>query len=231
MNNRLIGLFALIALIAIVPPTMWQDHSEDRWAKWIYDYQPLIAGAFAIFAAYLTISTMRETDDRQELRHQELMRLNLKRDQLIARRAAHPQILELQDSREDIVGLTELFREVDYIDWITSMVGDPQCNQFSLLVSGLEDILQRDQFDAVKPLLDQSGYRALQIVRKELEILRTLSAEVTNDIASWENGNGYTPFTHEAERRQFSIQQSLRIMHQHIASLNESIVALAGEYE
>lgn len=230
MNNRVIGLFAVAAFIAIVPPTIWKDHTEDHWVEWIYDYQPLIAGAFAIFAAYLTINTMRETDDRQELRHQELMRLNLRRDQLIARRAAHPQSLEIQDCREEISNVVLFLRDTRYNEWITSVVVT-RFTPFALLVAELEDVLFRDQFDEVKPLLDQSGYRALQITRKELEYLKAQSDQFTVDVINWRNGTGFLPSMDEADRKHYGIQQRLKLINHHLGLLNESIVTLAGEYE
>ncbi|GAA5626998.1 hypothetical protein Brsp05_02281 [Brucella sp. NBRC 12953] len=231
MNNRIIGLAALVAFVAIVPPTLWHDHLNDPWAKWVYDYQPLIAGAFAIFAAYLTVNTMRETDDRQESRHQELMRLNLRRDQLIARRAAHPQVIDIQECERDVEELIYEIQSTDYNSWIMSVSNETRVNSLTPVVRELKDVLLRDQLDAVKPLLDQRGYRALQILRRELDLLVKVSSKVESDIIDYNRGKGYVPSHDEGERRRQIVISKLEIIGHQLPHLNESIVVLAGEYE
>lgn len=57
---------------------------------WLYRYQTIIAGILAIVAAGWTVVEMRRTDQRQQLRHEELMKINLRADRLRARRAAFP---------------------------------------------------------------------------------------------------------------------------------------------
>jgi hypothetical protein len=56
---------------------------------WLYRYQTILAGILAIVAAGWTVVEMRRSDDRQERRHGELVKLGVRADGLKAARAAH----------------------------------------------------------------------------------------------------------------------------------------------
>ncbi|MER9069275.1 hypothetical protein NKH84_22345 [Mesorhizobium sp. M0902] len=56
---------------------------------WLYRYQTLVAGILAIIAAGWTVFEMRRTDGRQDQRHIELVKLNVRADRLKASRAAY----------------------------------------------------------------------------------------------------------------------------------------------
>lgn len=84
----LIGFLLGISLHQVTPETTW-----------LYDYQALVAGFMAIAAAGVTITAMTWIDFRQQKRHEDLMRLNLRRDRLRFRRAAVPVIERVSDIR------------------------------------------------------------------------------------------------------------------------------------
>ena len=56
---------------------------------WAYAYQTLIAGVFAVAAAWFTVLKMQAVDDRQQDRHTELVRMALRTDRLRALRASY----------------------------------------------------------------------------------------------------------------------------------------------
>ncbi|CAN7260390.1 hypothetical protein [Brucella pseudogrignonensis] len=227
MNKRIVGLLGIVTLVAIIPATVWHDHAEDRWTKWVYDYQPLIAGAFAIFAAYLTVNTMRETDDRQELRHQELMRLSLKRDQLIARRAVHPQVLDIAECERDLEKIEAQISSAGYDAFIQDC-GTAGHNPLYVVCANLTDIIGRDQLSAVKTLLDHEGYRAFQLLEKELKELLKSNQTVTSDGSQYAMHSMRPNFPNIKGKKLLDELKTTRLrLHQ----LNESIVSLAAEYD
>lgn len=228
MNNRMIGLICIIAFFVVVPPTVWHDRNTDKWVQWVYDYQPLIAAAFAIFAAYLTINTMRDTDDRQEKRHQELMTLNLRRDQLVVRRAAHPQMLDFQDCLTDFKTVLSRIEATNYSDFIKSEAKAPTMHR---LYRELQSIVERDQLTAVKPLLDHTGYRALQILRQlaDQNNVDIHLARFNLDIGNFYR-SGYVADFETGQAQMIKFIDRLRTICAQLPVLNESIAALVEEY-
>lgn len=65
--------------VAILAAT-FHDDTVTSFERWVRDYQTLISGFAAIFAAYVTVTQMQQSDDRQEERHRELVRLGQARD-------------------------------------------------------------------------------------------------------------------------------------------------------
>ncbi len=90
--------------ITIPTPSMWRDLSNiartsigfepiNPWRDWLYDFQSLIGGIFAIVAAAFTVLQMRISDERSERRHKEVLQLQLRADGLRLERmyfALHP---------------------------------------------------------------------------------------------------------------------------------------------
>lgn len=54
---------------------------------WLFRWQTLVAGLLAVGAAAITVSQMQWTDDRQELRHRDLIKLAVRSDRLKLERA------------------------------------------------------------------------------------------------------------------------------------------------
>jgi hypothetical protein len=69
----------LIYIAAEAPP-------DDRWRKLIYEFQTLIAGIFAVFAAWWTVETMELTDKSAQRRHEQMMLIQSRPDALAVER-------------------------------------------------------------------------------------------------------------------------------------------------
>jgi hypothetical protein len=61
--------------------------NDNPVTRWVSTYQTLIGGIFAIFAAYVTVYQMRDSDFENDRRHRELMSLGLRADRLRLDRA------------------------------------------------------------------------------------------------------------------------------------------------
>ncbi|MER9757563.1 hypothetical protein NKJ46_29895 [Mesorhizobium sp. M0166] len=75
------------AVIGFIVGMAWSDLNHQ--ARWLYDYQTLFAGALAVAAAFITVNAMNKTEERQQKRHDELIKLNLRSDRLTAERAGY----------------------------------------------------------------------------------------------------------------------------------------------
>lgn len=62
------------------------DANVNSFERWVRDYQTLISGLAAIFAAYVTVAQMRGSDERQEQRHRELVDLGRRHEKLAVSR-------------------------------------------------------------------------------------------------------------------------------------------------
>ncbi|GAA2867240.1 hypothetical protein GGQ99_001318 [Aminobacter niigataensis] len=95
-ENHLWFAVLVSGALGIILGVAWMD--LDHQAKWLYDYQTLITGIAAVGAAFITVSAMSRSEERQQQRHDELMKLNLRADRLRARRAAYPHSEQLEQS-------------------------------------------------------------------------------------------------------------------------------------
>lgn len=92
-------------------PVSSEGSAKAYLAGLLYDYQTLVTGLLAIFAAILTVVEMRRSDASSERRHAEAlkssaaqheaaMKLAVRSDRLRVQRALHPQFLEIKMMRK-----------------------------------------------------------------------------------------------------------------------------------
>ncbi|RUV03491.1 hypothetical protein EOB36_05895 [Mesorhizobium sp. M6A.T.Cr.TU.017.01.1.1] len=92
------------AVIGFIAGMAWSD--LDHQAKWLYDYQTLVTGTLAVAAAFITVNAMNKTEERQQKRHEELMKLSLRPDKMAVDRAAYLQAIfqQLGDETDEFSG-------------------------------------------------------------------------------------------------------------------------------
>lgn len=80
-DSRLLTKFIapVVGLITVVV-IAFSAAMNDPWYARLKDWQTLITGLLAIFAAYITVLQMRISDERAEERHRDLMGLSLRKD-------------------------------------------------------------------------------------------------------------------------------------------------------
>ncbi|PZM07570.1 hypothetical protein [Rhizobium tubonense] len=77
----------------------------------LFNYQTLIAGILAVLAAIWTVRQMRASEKSADARHDQLVGLMLKRDQLIVDRAANPLLERLNLTLPKLLKTKEGFSE------------------------------------------------------------------------------------------------------------------------
>ncbi len=83
--------FAIIPPLILGEPRVVDDqHGGDPWRNFYLDFQTLIGGALAIFAAWWTVDTMETTDRQAAQRHAETMALNLRSEYVVLDRGVRP---------------------------------------------------------------------------------------------------------------------------------------------
>lgn len=103
-KRRIYWLSAVIICAAIGPPVLFgaapgkpDRKGGDPWRNMIEDFQTLLTGIFAVGAAYVTVRQMQISDQKSDVRHQELVRLGLRFDRLIVERMLYPQFGQLRE--------------------------------------------------------------------------------------------------------------------------------------
>jgi len=76
------------AAIGFIAGMAWSGSGHQ--VDWVWDYQTLITGILAVAAAYVTVNAMSRAEDRQQSRHDELLKLSLRADRLKVQRAEFP---------------------------------------------------------------------------------------------------------------------------------------------
>lgn len=77
----------IVICVFVFVPIVFQERASNALAEWVYDYQTLIGGLFAIAAAYVTVVHMRASDYDNDRRHEDLMALSFRSDYLRLDRA------------------------------------------------------------------------------------------------------------------------------------------------
>lgn len=115
MTNKthLRRLLLFIMIVAIVPPALWgdppsalNDRGGDSWRNFILDFQTLIGGGLAIFAAWWTVTAMENTDAEAQRRHDEIMKATLVRDEKALARARYFMLQKIELARSVCSKLT-----------------------------------------------------------------------------------------------------------------------------
>ncbi|WP_311272359.1 MULTISPECIES: hypothetical protein [unclassified Rhizobium] len=93
-KKRVLTLLAIVlAAAALLPvlfgatPEISVRKGEDNWRNFVYDFQTLITGVLAIGAAFFTIRSGQEIDERQQIRHDQTLELQSRPDKLKIARA------------------------------------------------------------------------------------------------------------------------------------------------
>lgn len=149
-----VGLFVLFNAIIL------GDENNQLWL-FVYKFQTLITGIFAIIAALITVRAMRKTDEKQEHRHRELISLNLRRDRMIVRRAINPQLGLIAWYMKQLRRRIEYFKQDDQFQRIGIISTDFAKNITNECTMILE-FTARPQIKEVEPLLSPDGFSAIQ---------------------------------------------------------------------
>lgn len=118
----------MLAAAVILPPLffgfIFKDVNQSIWQIWrsmIYDFQTLIGGGFAVAAAYMTINQMRENERRSDARHEEMLVVTGRRDDLFLDRFIASEVEFLSQVSEELSDLaTRDPLEAGYSGKITS---------------------------------------------------------------------------------------------------------------
>ncbi|TCU35426.1 DUF1109 domain-containing protein [Rhizobium azibense] len=127
----------------------------DPWRNFVFNYQTLITGIAAVVAAFFTIRQISETDSRQERRHNELVKLQMRPDRLCMERAINPQL-------EHIRYINTKLRAYDFgLESFAEMKGAPEWHWLTKVsqdwiedLTGLQEIIKRPQFRDALYLFD-----------------------------------------------------------------------------
>ncbi|EHS51519.1 hypothetical protein PDO_1910 [Rhizobium sp. PDO1-076] len=102
-KSQILKLVVVVAAATILPAVLFGEARTvdgqaggDPWRNFFLDFQTLVGGALAVFAAWLTVDKMESTDLRAQKRHEELVQLSLRADRLSIERLLFPQLSELR---------------------------------------------------------------------------------------------------------------------------------------
>lgn len=79
IQNRLVLGAGFVVVIGLLLPAIFGGR-DDIWGRFIYDYQTLITGILAVFAAAVAVSQSAAADASQERRHREQLFISQRRD-------------------------------------------------------------------------------------------------------------------------------------------------------
>lgn len=84
----------IVAVGCVLPPAIFGEartvegqFGGDSWRNFLYDFQTLIGGLFAVFAAWWTVDMMRLTDQAAQRRHDQIIEATIFRDKRALSRA------------------------------------------------------------------------------------------------------------------------------------------------
>ncbi|MBB3916186.1 hypothetical protein [Rhizobium fabae] len=135
----------------------------DPWRNFIYDFQTLIAGFFAVGAAFVTFHQMQRFDARSEKRHEEQIKLALRPDVLRMQRANSPSVETMREWRDDMRRISSKWRpdhlQEDTIPARGTIIG---------LADGFEEEISRPTFQEATHLFSGKMTTLIEIILSEV---------------------------------------------------------------
>jgi hypothetical protein len=213
------GAVGAIVAIAIFPV----------FQAWVNEFQTLITGLLAVFAAHYTVRQMRRSDKKSDDRHNQLMELSLRPTRLKVSRSVFPTLLGFYDAIADAkkyiarcnVEITsnyesfvELIRDIEgFCATISGALADPQLMQAYELFDGK---------------MSDSFNRAVHS-NKSLQDQRHLTqAAITNERHQWKDAD---EVFHRTKHHINDIFIELELLRLSLVEFSESLREFGLDYE
>ncbi|MGV2111910.1 hypothetical protein ACQZ46_11590 [Agrobacterium salinitolerans] len=179
-KRRVLGLAGLVFGVAVILPVVFglprgiSGQGGDGWRNFIFDFQTLITGIAAVFAAGYTVRQMIRSDEKQDRRHKEAMAFAMRGETRRMDRGLHPQLKHL---REAALKLDAVWFEPEDIN------GKPynQYRWFSEIIFPLKPIVNE-----ILAILERSTIRdAADIFDGDLLLVYEQTVRDATNIKSW----------------------------------------------
>lgn len=164
------------------------DRCGNPISNWLYDFQSLVAGTLAIFAAYMTVEQMRRGELEQGKRHREMIEINSRRDWIRIRRAFYPQVEELRQSIEILQPLPFFMGLPFEDDRRKKVISTPSI--YWDAVDTIASVVEREQLLDIKELFDAEVLRDFQMTVTNLRF-------ITNFVRMWREADNHYIYGNE----------------------------------
>jgi hypothetical protein len=165
--TRVIIAGSMLTFVCLLLPAIFGGR-DDVWGQFIYDYQSLIAGMLAVFAAAIAVSQSAVAEASQERRHREQMFLSQRRDLFAISRMANDLTLRLNY-------VAERSREFDEFELPNSVDGWSReaCTTYLSLLRSASRLFDRMETigDLERGLFDAELEVSFVLYRRQLEEL------------------------------------------------------------
>ncbi len=122
---------------------------------WLFRYQTLLTGIFAIGAAFVTVKQMQKTDEQSERRHQELARLQVRAEKLKIERMLLPQFQQLRLHYKELLHIQRK-EKGNFLDWLE----DGEVPHDQILRAADELVSVGNDLSVIREILDRVHWRA-----------------------------------------------------------------------
>lgn len=191
--TRVIIAGSVLTFACLLLPAIFGGRA-DVWGKFIYDYQSLIAGMLAVFAAAIAVSQSARAEASQERRHRQQIYLSQRRDLFAISRLTNDLTLRLSY-------VAERSREFARFELPNSVDGwsrDARTTYLSLLrsASRLFDRLEAIG-DLERGLFDAELEVSFVLYRRQLEELLRNFPNRANDFPEQYPNSNHAPETYD----------------------------------
>ncbi|MBP1852708.1 hypothetical protein [Rhizobium halophytocola] len=154
------GAGLVAAGMLILPPAMFGDRTQGL-AQRVYDFQTLIAGLIAVFAAAWTVRAMEGSDRAQERRHNHTVALNLRNEYAAMERLVTAYFEEIRATTFLVTDLALAFSLAPH----EAKLVMARAYEVEKAICGTEKILNSREFEQAFEYLDGSLTRAVGEVK------------------------------------------------------------------
>ncbi|UXT60615.1 hypothetical protein FY134_23135 (plasmid) [Agrobacterium fabrum] len=113
-NRIFLAIVIAISTGLLLPAAFGEPRTEnstgDAWRNFIYDFQTLLTGFFAVAAAFVTFHQMQKFDAQSAKRHEEQVKLAFRPDVLLMERAYSPSVETIREWRDDMRRISSKWR-------------------------------------------------------------------------------------------------------------------------
>ncbi|PND26781.1 hypothetical protein [Sinorhizobium sp. M4_45] len=171
----------VIICVLVFVPVIFFNREPNTLVQWVYDYQTLIGGLFAIAAAYVTVVHMRASDYDNDRRHEDLMALSLRSERLQLDRAfsriayRRSQVDRLQLPKADLQASDSFEQRCQKILEII-----PECIAARDRAQETREFLEREEVRTCEALFDGTMMAAREELKLAAQSLLIQFGQVTS---------------------------------------------------
>ncbi len=159
--EEVLTMVVVIGFVCFVLVPILAEQPDKNWVHYIHEFQTLIAGVFAVLAAYITVKTMMAIDKKQAARHDQILAFEMQRDALAVTNFMDFFASDLRRVNASLEAYTALLPD-DALEPIWKPDAQKAAREMAYAVWRIGQALDDERLNNCRPLFTPAVYRTME---------------------------------------------------------------------